>query len=270
MAGRHSNPNWDPAQYLAFGEERLRPALDLIARIPDFSPKSISDLGCGPGTVTKLLRLRWPDANITGIDSSAEMLARAHEELPGQDWVEGDIASWRPNECQDLIFSNAALHWVGAHERLLPRLIACLGSSGALAIQMPDTRHGKWREILRDLSKDRRWARWFEGFARPAKTLLAEDYHAILAPHCGSLDIWASEYLHLLKGKDAVAAWSEGAGARPYLEVLPEEERAAFRQSYRKALSESYPTSAKGVTAFCFRRLFIVALKSASQDTKDG
>lgn len=66
---------WDPQQYLKFSGHRLRPAVDLLMRIPDFGPREIVDLGAGAGNVTKLIRERWPEASVTGVEGSAEMVA---------------------------------------------------------------------------------------------------------------------------------------------------------------------------------------------------
>src|SRR5436190_12866644 len=114
---------WDAKQYLRFADERAQPALDLLARIDLATPRRIVDLGCGPGNSTGLLRDRWPEAAITGLDSSADMLAAARRDHPGIEFVVGDIASWAPAQPYDLVFSNAALQWVGNHEHLLPQLI---------------------------------------------------------------------------------------------------------------------------------------------------
>ena len=70
---------WDPARYLSFGGERLRPAQDLLARVPLEAPARIADLGCGPGNATALLARRWPGAQIVGVDSAPAMLERARE-----------------------------------------------------------------------------------------------------------------------------------------------------------------------------------------------
>lgn len=71
--------NWDPAHYLRFADHRVRPGLELLARIDYASPATVIDLGCGPGTLTACLAERWPGAAVTGIDSSATMLAKAGE-----------------------------------------------------------------------------------------------------------------------------------------------------------------------------------------------
>jgi len=86
---------WDPTQYLAFGDERLQPALDLLSRIPLDSPETVLDLGCGPGNVTRELKGRWPNAAFTGVDSSSEMLEHAREQDPDIEWIEDDLKRWR-------------------------------------------------------------------------------------------------------------------------------------------------------------------------------
>ena len=112
--------SWDAGQYLRFADERTRPALDLLARIESAAPQRVVDLGCGPGNSTALLRERWPDAVLEGLDSSQDMLAAARRDHPGIAFVAGDIAAWSPAEPYDVVFSNAALQWVGNHAELLP------------------------------------------------------------------------------------------------------------------------------------------------------
>src|SRR5262245_48670549 len=113
---------WDPAQYLSFGDHRLRPAIDLLQRVPLERPARVVDLGCGAGNVTAVLRRRWPEARITGVDSSPAMLDRARGSDPAVDWQLGDLRDWRPEQPVDVIYSNAALHWLGDHAAVFPRL----------------------------------------------------------------------------------------------------------------------------------------------------
>src|SRR5437764_7936277 len=128
---------WNPAQYLKFAGPRLRPALDLLQRIDLGAPATVYDLGAGAGNVTRLIAARWPQAHIIGVDGSAEMLAKAAAENPGIQWRQADLASWRPERPADLIYSNAALHWLDGHDRLFPALLAGLAPNGVLAVQIP-------------------------------------------------------------------------------------------------------------------------------------
>src|SRR5215475_14017900 len=128
---------WDPTQYLKFAGPRLRPAIDLLQRIDVEAPELVYDLGAGAGNVTRLIAERWPQARIVGVDSSAEMLAKAAAELPQLAWQRADLSSWRPDRPADVIYSNAALHWIEGHEELIASLFAALAPGGVLAIQMP-------------------------------------------------------------------------------------------------------------------------------------
>src|SRR5579884_1308767 len=132
-------PTWNAHQYLKFAEERIRPCRDLVARIDLETPRRIVDLGCGPGNSAVVLAERWPDAEIAGVDSSNEMINVARKEQPKGKWVAADIWDWAKSEGEkfDLVFSNAALQWVGDHAALFPALMSRVAAGGALAVQIP-------------------------------------------------------------------------------------------------------------------------------------
>ena len=108
-----------------------------MQRIDREAPSSVYDLGAGAGNVTRLIAARWPAARIVGVDSSAEMLAKAAAENPGIEWQEADLATWRPDRPAEIIYSNAALHWLDGHDRLFRGLFAALAPKGVLAVQIP-------------------------------------------------------------------------------------------------------------------------------------
>lgn len=131
---------WNAEQYLRFGGHRLRPVLDLIAAIHLSAPARVIDLGCGPGNATMLLRERWPGCELTGLDNDAAMLTKARADYPGERWITGDIAAWAREGTvpgYDLVFTNAALHWLPDHASLFPALLRALAPGGVLACQMP-------------------------------------------------------------------------------------------------------------------------------------
>src|SRR6266516_4691425 len=150
---------WDPVQYLRFEAERARPFHDLVERITVDAPAQVVDLGCGPGNVTATLLDRWPTASILGLDSSAEMIAKATElAIPGLAFVQGDIASWQPDGPIDVIVSNAALQWVPTHLDLLAGWVAVLAKGGALAFQVPSNVDGGAAAVFRTVASSLRWA----------------------------------------------------------------------------------------------------------------
>ena len=113
---------WNPETYLKYANVRFRAAMDLIERIPLERCERVYDLGCGTGHLTQALQERWPEARVTGVDSSAEMLAHARGEFPKIEWVQADITSWRADAPADLLFSNATFQWVPDHEHLVASL----------------------------------------------------------------------------------------------------------------------------------------------------
>lgn len=250
--------SWDPDRYLQHASPRLRPATDLLARIPLQAPRQVVDLGCGPGHVTRLLRERWPLAAVCGVDASPQMLARARRDAPDLAWVEADIAAWVPDRPVDLIFSNAALHWLDDHAGLLPRLVSCLAPGGVLAVQMPANFEAPSHRLLRALAAEPEWRAVLDG-ARHGAVLGAADYHRLLAPHCAALDLWQTTYWHTLVGDAAVLEWMRGSALLPYLERLEAAPAERFLAAYRLRLAEAYPPEADGSTLFPFSRLFLVA-----------
>ena len=97
------------------------------------------DLGCGPGNSTQLLLERFPDARVTGLDSSEDMIEAARQRLPDVNFQVGDITRWSSAEPVDLILANASLQWVPDHASLLPALLARLAPAAAWRCRCPTT-----------------------------------------------------------------------------------------------------------------------------------
>jgi trans-aconitate 2-methyltransferase len=250
---------WDPAQYLRFSDERLRPALDLLARVPLEAAAHVVDLGCGAGNVTAILKARFPAADVVGIDGSPAMLAKARAAAPDCRFVQGDFAGWETDAPPDLIYSNAALHWTGGHETLFPRLVSRLAPGGWLAVQIPAMHDAPLRRLQPEIAAAGPWAPALRGLASAPPILAPGEYWDILRPHAASVDIWETTYLHALRGEDAVGEWAAGSSLRPFLDPLDAELRAGFRRAYAAAMAVHYPPRADGTTLLPFRRLFLLA-----------
>jgi trans-aconitate 2-methyltransferase len=250
---------WDPAQYLKFADHRLRPAIDLLARVDLADPREIYDLGAGAGNVTRLIKARWPEARVTGVDDSATMLAKAAATAPALAWQQANLATWSPAHPADLIYSNAALHWLDGHDRLFPALLAGLAPGGALAVQMPRNFSAPSHTAISEAALGGPWRARLEPLLRPAPVRDPDFYYGVLAPRVAALDVWETEYLQVLDGPDPVKEWTKGTWLRPLLDALEEPERGRFEARYAELVARAYPRRADGHTLFPFRRLFIVA-----------
>jgi trans-aconitate 2-methyltransferase len=251
--------SWNPECYLAFGDERTRPAIDLLGRVPLREARLVADLGCGPGNSTRLLAERWPEADVVGVDHSAAMLAKARASGVRARWIEADVASWTPERPLDLIYSNAALHWLFDHATLLPRLVDQLRAGGVLAVQMPRNFEAPSHVLLRETARSGPWAERIAAIADWRPVAAPDFYHRLLRAHASALDIWETEYLHVLDGDDAVLNWTRATSLRPLVQALDEDTAAAFEAAYAARLREAYPKTASGRTLFPFRRLFMIA-----------
>jgi trans-aconitate 2-methyltransferase len=249
---------WNPSVYLAFADERTRPAADLLARVPLDNPKHVADLGCGPGNSTALLAARWPGAKVEGLDSSQAMIDAAKASGIPAAFSVADISAWSPAASHDLIFSNATYQWIADHHALLPRLMRFVAKGGVFAFQVPNNQYAPSHNLMRDVAAQGPWADKLAN-VRGVFVEKVSTYFDILSPHAASLDIWTSEYLHVLDGEDAVFKWVSGTGLRPYLDALSEEERPVFTREYKARLNIAYPRRADGKTLFPFSRLFAVA-----------
>ncbi|GAA2704986.1 trans-aconitate 2-methyltransferase [Actinoplanes palleronii] len=250
---------WDPTVYRRFGNERSRPFADLVARIGATGPRAVTDLGCGPGELTRTLAERWPQARVTGIDSSPEMIEKAAAEPGGVDFRLGDIAGWRPGPDTDVVVTNAALQWVPGHQQMLARWVTELPSGAWLAVQVPGNFGAPSHRLLRAVAEEFGVA----GVLRESPVDDPADYADLLAGAGpgATVDAWETTYLHLLPDDGAehpVLRWMEGTALRPVRAALTEPAWADFRTALRGRLAPAYPVR-HGRVAFPFRRIFVVA-----------
>lgn len=251
--------DWDPEAYARFRDLRLRPALDLLARVPHVPDGDVVDLGCGSGAAGPALAARFPGRRLIGIDASPAMLNKARGTGAYDVAVEADVAAWAPDTAPALIFSNALLQWLPDHDRLLPRLASRLAPGGTLAVQMPRQESAPSHRFLRDIAAEMFPDRFDLAGWRP-RVGAAVDYARLMAP-LGAVDVWETDYIQRLApaaGAHPVRRFTESTAMRPFLDRLTAAEGAAFTARYEEALPAAYPAEPDGGVLFPFRRLFFV------------
>lgn len=250
---------WDPDRYLTYADERGRPFVELLARVGAQGPARVVDLGCGPGNLTRLLADRWPDADVLGLDSSPQMIAKARAAEPGIAFEVADLRDWAAGDEEpvDVLVSNATLQWLPDHLDLLPRLVSRVRPGGWFAFQVPGNFDEPSHTIRRDLAAEEPYAAHVAGVAVPDSHDPVAYLEALAAAGCEA-DVWETTYLHVLTGEDPVFTWVSGTGARPTLQALPDDLRPRFEAEFRARLRAAYPNRDHGVV-LPFRRIFAVA-----------
>ncbi|GGM08611.1 methyltransferase domain-containing protein [Deinococcus aerophilus] len=254
---------WNPDQYHRFSEARSAPARDLMAMIPDRSYRQILDLGCGTGEQTRELAGRFPHAQVVGLDSSAEMLARAGAHpAPNLRFEHGKIEDLSGNH--DLMYSNAALQWLPDHPALLARLWGHLRPGGVLAVQVPANHdhasHRLLSETAEDFSAQLGGSTRF-GTAQGASPVLTPAAYAELLDALGATEVTALSKVYpvVLSGAEGLLEWTRGTALVPYLSRLGAEDGRRFTGAYLARLKEVFPGER---VYYAFTRVLFVAQRT--------
>ncbi|HEX9666596.1 MAG TPA: methyltransferase domain-containing protein [Thermodesulfobacteriota bacterium] len=247
---------WNPECYCKFQRERFEPFNDLLKLVVIKAGMNVVDLGCGTGEITNKVADRLPSSSVLGIDSSPEMLNSAKRlERPGLSFklcsIEDISGKW------DLIFSNAAIHWVENHEELIPRLFSWLQSGGQIVIQVPSNHLHPTQTLLREIAGEKPFKKVLNGWVRNSPVLSISEYAESLYQSGGKgIVIFEKVYPHVLNDVDAIIDWMRGSVLIPYLDRLPMELQESFIELYRERLLEKWP---KGPVFFPYQRILFAA-----------
>jgi trans-aconitate 2-methyltransferase len=247
---------WNPDRYLRFAAERRLPFDDLVALLRPMAAPRILDLGCGTGELTRELHERTGARETLGLDSSPAMLERAAAHAGrGLSFRLGDAAA-PPEGRYDLLFSNAALHWVPDHESLLPRLAAQVAPGGQLAIQVPHNDHHAAASCARAVAARPEFAGPLGGFVRESPVLPPERYAGLLHRQgFREQRVRIEVYAHLLESREALVEWLRGTTLTDYERRMPKELWPSFLAAYREELAEALPDERPFL--FTFRRVLV-------------
>jgi trans-aconitate 2-methyltransferase len=261
---------WNPEIYLRFADERGRPFYDLVDRVRLDRPRTVVDMGCGPGNLTVSLAGRWPEAQIIGVDSSPEMIVAARKALATAPSVGnvrfevGDVHGYVIPDDVDVIVTNAMLQWVPDSDEVLTSWVR---PGRWIAAQMPANHGAPGHVLLRQVMRD--WRSQLGDLGEQVRAVGDAVHHARLlrAAGCEHVDVWQTEYIHQLPevpdGDHPVLTWMSGTAMRPVRQALSDAGWAAFCAQLNPLLAEAYPAT-NGVVDFPFLRVFMAAYQGKS------
>ena len=257
-----STKDWNPNLYLKFGRERIQPSIDLASRIDMEDPANIIDIGCGPGNSTQILHHRWPDSNILGIDNSEAMISKAKQDYPNQQWQLLDAGKDTIPGKYDIVFSNATIQWIPNHSDLFKRFKGILTDKGIIAVQIPLFFNMPLGKSIAEISKNKRWSELTESVNELFTIHTPSHYYDILSGLFGFIEIWESDYIHVMDSHNSILEMIRSTGLRPYIDKLDSEnDKKDFEELVFTDIKKAYPLKRNGKVLFPFQRLFIIAKK---------
>ncbi len=253
---------WNPDSYLKYEYERTLPSRDLAAHIEVPNPQRIIDIGCGPGNSTRILRERWTNAEISGLDSSEEMIRKARTTYPAGEWIVADAENWNPAGSYDIVFSNAALQWMPDQASVITRLFGYLNDGGVLAVQVPLNVDSPLHKALLAVSGRAEWRDRLLGCDSRITYNDESFFYDLLSALTPRMELWLTTYLHILDSHQDLIDWYSSTGLKTCLERIETDEgKEQFKRQILEECKGGYPVQRDGKVMFPFKRLFFIAGK---------
>ncbi len=262
---RSGEYRWDAEQYARNSAAQFQWAVELIAKLALQGNERILDIGCGDGKVTAELARQAPRGEVVGVDSSQEMISRARTafpSVPGLSFMVMDARALSFEQPFDVIFSNAALHWVKDHRTLLRGVADSLKPGGRILFQMGGRGNGEEIfSVAAQVVRKGAWQGCFRGFEFPWGFYGPEEYipwlrEAGLAPR--RVELIPRDMRQ--KGRDGLLGWVQTTWM-PYTERLPESMREKFLTECVDAYLSAHPLTPQGEAVVKMVRLEVEAAK---------
>jgi trans-aconitate 2-methyltransferase len=248
---------WNAEQYHRFQSQRAAPFYDLLGLVEIRPGMKVVDLGCGTGELTRKLADSLADSEVTGLDSSPEMLEKsASYATSNLRFEQGEQAKLTGK--WDLIFSNAAIQWSEDHKELIPYLLARLNPGGQLCIQIPSNHNHISHLLIRETAQENPFNKILGGFVRLSPVLTIDQYTKILFEgNTENIIVFEKVYPHILENSDAVVEWISGTALIRYFERLGEH-KSEFLEALRRKMKLALP---ERPLLYPFRRILFSAKK---------
>jgi len=246
-----SKYSWNANDYKTNSQVQQVWAKELIEKLSLNGTEDILDLGCGDGKVTAEISNAVKSGTVIGIDNSSSMIAFAKEHFTSEkhsnlSFQEMNAQNLNFEECFDIVFSNAVLHWVKDHNSVLEGIYKSLKKKGRILLQMGGKGGvSQLISVLDEILSYSVWQAYFQDFEFPYTFLGVEEYETMLLDR--GFQIKRVELIHkdaVHEGKEKFKGWIRTTWI-PYLERIPEEKREEFIETLVSKYIEQVPLDAK-------------------------
>jgi len=223
----------------------------------------ILDLGCGDGVLTSQLAALVPQGLALGIDSSESMIEVAQKlEQINLGFRLMDIERLDFENEYNLVFSNATLHWVKDHNRLLRNCYRALKNRGMLRFNFAGEGNcSNFNRIVMQATQLAEYVSYFKSFEWPWYMPSLDEYTVLLKKSAFmEFKVWGENADRFFPDSEALTRWIDQPSLVPFLECLPVQEKQTFRDYVVGRMIEA--TSRPDGTCFeTFRRINVAAWK---------
>ena len=238
----------------------------LIAELDLRGDERVLDLGCGDGTLTARIAEALPRGEVIGIDASQGMIEVALQKKRGNlEFLRMNIDDLSFSEQFDVVFSNATLHWVRDHNRLLANVRTSLKEGGLFRFDFGGEGNcSHFLKVIREAMADEAFSSYFKDFPWPWYMPPVAEYEALVR-RAGFVEarVWGEIADRFFPDRETMIRWVDQPSLVPFLARVAEEHRATFRGFVVRRMVEE--TLQPDATCFeTFRRINVFARKKSA------
>lgn len=197
--------------------------------------ESILDLGCGDGALTENICNVVQNGDVLGIDASKSMIETARDlECANLKFELMDINNIKLEQVFDLIFSNAALHWIKNHRKLLNSCSKLLKKNGIIRFNFAgDGNCSNFFGVVQEVIKEDKYQKFFKDFSWPWYMPTIDEYKELVSQigEFENIEVWGENVDRYFKNKEAMIKWIDQPSLVPFMTLLPDEIKETFRET---------------------------------------
>lgn len=263
-----SKYKWDAKDYEKHSAFQQLWARELINKLSLTGTESVLDIGCGEGKITAEIASIVNDGRVTGIDNSPAMIKLAQKRYPASSYrnlsfMKMDASHLLFSEAFDVVFSNAALHWIKDHKPVILGIFNSLKTKGKILLQMGGKGNAQGiLSVLDDIILLPKWAPYFSGFEFPYRFYGIEEYQMMLRESGFTIvriELLPKEMIH--KKKSELDGWIRTTWL-PYTERVPAHKRRTFINHISSGYIAKNPPDTEGKIHIAMVRLEVEAIKN--------